>query len=314
MTSPIESGPDAERIPHGIAASWGVAAAPQRGPKRELTLERITEVAIEIADEEGLEAVSMNRVATKLGFTSMSLYRYVSGKDDLLQLMFDAASDVPLATFDGSWREQLTQWGAIVRAGYRAHPWLSSMPPSSTPSTPNRIAIVEAGIHAQRSLALPSNLKLTVTMLLLGYIGMFQLASHDTVHDSVRAALPELVTEDRFPTLAPLVADGLFDEPMNDSDQVFFFGFNRFLDGIEAWMRDGVDDTVERDHSLPAAVTKDSRVRDALKSVREAEERLRAAQAKATQAIDRVTERERKTAEKAAAKAEAKAKKRAKND
>lgn len=298
------------RLPHGIAASWGIAAAPQRGPKRELTLERITEAAIEIADDEGLDAVSMNRVATKLGYTPMSLYRYVSGKDDLLQLMFDAASDVPLATFDGSWREQLTQWGAIVRAGYRAHPWLSSIPPSATPSTPNRVAIVEAGIHAQRSLELPSNLKLTVTMLLLGYIGMFQLASHDTVQDSVRAVLPDLVTPDRFPTLAPLVADGLFDQPMDDNDQVFFFGFNRFLDGVEAWMREGVGGASERDNSIPAAVTKDSRVRDAMKSVREAEDRLRAAQAKATQAIDRVVERERK----AAARAEAKAKKRSKTD
>lgn len=310
MTSPTDHDPDAPRIPHGIAASWGVAAAPQRGPKRELTLERITEAAIEIADEEGLEAVSMNRVATKLGFTPMSLYRYVSGKDDLLELMFDAASDVPLATFDGSWREQLTQWGAIVRAGYRAHPWLSSMPPSSTPSTPNRVAIVEAGIHAQRGLSIPPNVKLTVTMLLLGYIGMFQLASRDTVHNSVRAALPDLVSEDRFPTLAPLVAEGLFDTPMLDNDQAFFFGFNRFLDGIEAWTRDNSAEKESRDHSLPAAVTKDGKVRDALKAVRDAEDRLRAAQAKAAQAIDRVTERERKAAQKAAAKA----KKRAKND
>lgn len=302
MTS-IDPDADDPRIPHGIAAAWGVAAAPQRGPKRELTLERITEAAIEIADEESLDAVSMSRVASKLGYTPMSLYRYVSGKDDLLELMFDAASDVPLASFDGSWREQLTQWGAIVRAGYRAHPWLSSMPPSSTPSTPNRMAIVEAGMHALRSLEIPPNAKLTVTMLLLGYIGMFQLASRDTVHDSVRAALPDLVSAEHYPTLAPYVADGLFETPMHDNDQAFFFGFNRFLDGVETWMRDNGGENDQRDLSLPAAVTKDGKVRDALKAVRDAEERLRAAQAKAAQVIERVTERERKAAEKAAAKA-----------
>lgn len=310
MTDPLDTG-ELTAIPHGIAATWGIAAAPQRGPKRELTLERITEAAIEIADAEGLEAVSMSRVATKLGFTPMSLYRYVSGKDDLLQLMFDAAADVPLAAFDGSWREQLLQWGSVVRAGYRAHPWLSAMPPSATPSTPNRLAIVEAGMHAQRDLDVPVNIRLTVTMLLLGYIGMFQLASRDPLEASVRRVLPDLVTEDRFPTLAPLVTEGLFAAPMDDSDEVFFFGFNRFLDGFESWMSVGDGEPSLRDFGLPAEVTHDSRVRDAMKAVKEAEERLRAAQAKAAAAVDRITERERKAAEKAAAKA---AKKRPKAD
>ena len=313
MSDPLDTG-ELAAIPHGIAATWGVAAAPQRGPKRELTLEKITEAAIEIADAEGLEAVSMSRVATNLGFTPMSLYRYVSGKEDLLQLMFDAAAAVPLASFDGSWREQLVQWGSVVRAGYRAHPWMAAMPPSATPSTPNRLAIVEAGMHAQRDLGVSANVRLTITMLLLGYIGMFQQASRDPLDDAVRRVLPDLVTADRFPTLAPLVADGLFAKPMEDSDRVFFFGFNRLLDGIEVWLDSPDADAVrdlDRDHSLPAEITRDGRVRDAMKAVREAEEKLRTAQSKAAAAIDRVTERERKAAERAAAKA---AKKRGKDD
>ncbi|MGO3649649.1 TetR/AcrR family transcriptional regulator C-terminal domain-containing protein [Agrococcus casei] len=294
-----------EGMPHGIAASWGIAAEGQRGPKRELSLERITEAAIAIADDEGLESVSMSKVATALGYTPMSLYRYVTGKDDLLQLMFDAASDVPLASTEGTWREQLTHWAAVVRAGYRAHPWLAAIPPSATPTTPNRIAIVEAGLHAMRSLHAPGPIKLSVTLLLLGYVAMYQTASRDSVDPAVRSALRMLIDVESYPELAPLVADGVFDEPIVDSDSTFYFGFQRFLDGIEAWMHaEGhVDDPAP---DLPAAIVRDGGVRAAQKAVREAEERLRAAQAKASQAIAKVADRERKAAEKIAAKEEKK--------
>ncbi|WMT39475.1 TetR/AcrR family transcriptional regulator [Paenibacillus sp. D2_2] len=81
-------------LPLGVALSWGLVEPPKRGPKREMSIEKIVKAAITIADEEGLSAVSMNRIATTLGFTTMSLYRYVPGKDDLLLLMMDAACDI----------------------------------------------------------------------------------------------------------------------------------------------------------------------------------------------------------------------------
>jgi AcrR family transcriptional regulator len=76
-------------LPRGIALAWGIAADPQRGPKRELSVEKIVDAAIEIADADGLGAVSMSSVANRLGYTTMSLYRYVSAKDDLIVLMND---------------------------------------------------------------------------------------------------------------------------------------------------------------------------------------------------------------------------------
>lgn len=70
MTEDVEP-----ELPRGIALAWGVAANPQRGPKREMSVERIVEAAVEIADADGLGAVSMAAVAARLGFTPMSLYR-----------------------------------------------------------------------------------------------------------------------------------------------------------------------------------------------------------------------------------------------
>ena len=65
-------------LPRGVALAWGVAADPQRGPKREMSVERIVDAAVELADAEGLGAVSMAAVAARLGYTPMSLYRYVT--------------------------------------------------------------------------------------------------------------------------------------------------------------------------------------------------------------------------------------------
>lgn len=86
-------------LPRSIALAWGIAANPQRGPKREMSVERIVEAAVELADAEGIGAVSMAAVAKRLGFTPMSLYRYVTAKDDLLLLMQDEATGVPTLAY-----------------------------------------------------------------------------------------------------------------------------------------------------------------------------------------------------------------------
>ncbi|WP_199044271.1 TetR/AcrR family transcriptional regulator [Glycomyces salinus] len=96
------------------------------GPKPKLTIERITEAAIAIADREGIAAVNMRCVATELGVGTMTLYRYVPGKAELLDLMVDIVSD-PRA--DGpdptgkDWREILEFLGSSALEFYRRHPW-----------------------------------------------------------------------------------------------------------------------------------------------------------------------------------------------
>ena len=74
-------------------------------------LDQITAAAIGLADAEGLAAVSMARVAETSGYSTMALYRYVSGKDELLMLMSDAtAPDPPDLSGAGSWRDALELW------------------------------------------------------------------------------------------------------------------------------------------------------------------------------------------------------------
>src|SRR3954447_2580182 len=78
-------------LPAGVRAAWGIDAARTRGPRRALSVGAIAAAGIAVAERDGLQAVSMGRVAAELGASPMGLYRYVSGKDELLALMVDAA-------------------------------------------------------------------------------------------------------------------------------------------------------------------------------------------------------------------------------
>ncbi len=304
---------DTPDLPHAHAVTWGVAELPHRGPKRELTTEQIVEAAIEIADAEGLDAVSMGKVAAAVGVAPMSLYRYVTGKDGLLLLMYDTASEVAVPGAGTTWRERLREWAVFVRAAYEAHPWLADLPPSSTPTTPNRLAIIEAGLAALEDVPAPDRMKLPTLLLLLGYIALYSKASSDAgVDDEVRRALPELVTDERFPLLAPAVRAGAFGTRDADDDRGFGFGLSRLFDGIERWLeRNEPDEAFER---MPTAILDDKQVREAAKLVDEARTRLRQAEAKAADAVAKAVERlqaiearDEAAAARAAAKAELRA-------
>lgn len=91
MSSPEPDDP----LPQSVQLAWGLSDTGTRGPRRGLTLEQVLDAAIEVAGAEGLEALSMSRVAKQLGFTTMSLYRYVSNKDQLVELAWDRAIGSP---------------------------------------------------------------------------------------------------------------------------------------------------------------------------------------------------------------------------
>src|SRR3954465_13932552 len=136
-------------LPRAVALSWGVAERPQRGPKRELSIERIVDTAIELAGAEGLGAVSMSRIAGELGFTTMSLYRYVTSKDDVLALMQDAVCELPIPSEDDDtdWRSGLRLWAMASIQVIEAHPWFPDIPISGMPLMPNNLAVLDWGLR-----------------------------------------------------------------------------------------------------------------------------------------------------------------------
>ncbi len=157
-------------LPRGIALAWGVAANPQRGPKREMSVEKIVDAAVELADAEGIGAVSMAAVAAKLGFTPMSLYRYVTAKDDLLLLMQEEATGLPPASHlevDG-WRARLLALYEAQIMLYLRHPWMLSLPITGSPITPNSSAWLDAGLAALEETPLTAEERLAVALAMTG--------------------------------------------------------------------------------------------------------------------------------------------------
>jgi tetracycline repressor-like protein len=117
-------------LPPGLDLLWGRRGGGTRGPKPGLSVDAIVETAVAIADAEGLDAVSMARVAKELGFTTMSLYRHVSIKDELLQLMWNASAQGAegLVLEGEGWRHRLRMWAIVQREMLDRHPWITQMP------------------------------------------------------------------------------------------------------------------------------------------------------------------------------------------
>lgn len=318
-TPPPAAPPDPE-LPRAVALAWGIAANPQRGPKRELSIERIVEAAIEIADAEGIGAVSMSRVAASLGFTTMSLYRYVTSKDDLILLMSEDASlvSVPDESIERGWREGVTAWVLAMRTAYREHPWLVDIPISGAPITPNSLAIVNWFLREVRDLPLTDGEKMSALLLVTSYTRATSTQDRDLTAaaaasdpadvsgENAFAALIELVTPERFPYLAPLfAAGGYVAEPgagSIDTQDDFEFGLERILDGI-AFHISRVESgaAAVKPAPLPPQLEppRDAKVKEAARVRREAEKALREAQKREREAIKRALEREKQTREKA---------------
>lgn len=238
----------AHGLPHALALLWGLVPEPQRGPRRGLSIDQIAGAAVAIANEDGLEAVSMARVAKSLGYTTMSLYRYVTGKDDLLLLMLEVTPPIefPEPRPGDGWRSGLDRWTRYVVEVYRAQPWRLDVPVSGPPITPANLRVADAALGAMADLPLDDEEKLAVLMVLTGYAHSAAKLERDlgrptvepTEAAAVAAALGQFVTPERYPHLAPVVASGAYfgDGQPSAGDADVDFGLERILDGVAVYV------------------------------------------------------------------------------
>jgi AcrR family transcriptional regulator len=213
---------------------WGRTARPRPGPKASLTTSGIATVAIAIADAEGLAAVSMKRIADSFGFTTMSLYRYVPGKTELVDLMFDTAMGPPpsLAGGVGGWRPKLERWTRALWSKVLRHPWALEVLTRLRVPGPNELAWMESGVAALAETRLSGPVMLDVQIR-----GAAQYAVNppESGHrmtaeqwaDGVNALL-QLHGRD-FPALRAAVATGALQQSGDPLD----FGLHCVLSGLE---------------------------------------------------------------------------------
>jgi AcrR family transcriptional regulator len=193
----------------------------------------------------------MSRVAADLGVSTMSLYRYVAAKDELLALMSDLAWETPPARRgpEESWRDGLSRWAWTERAVIRRNPWVLRIPISGPPVTPNAIAWLEVGLDCLRDTGVEEGEKLSVILLLTGFVRNQAMLEADIAAAQAAGTTPpepellasygrllaRLTDPERFPALHAVIASGVFDHPGDgNGDDDFVFGLERVLDGIEA--------------------------------------------------------------------------------
>ncbi|CAM3996326.1 TetR/AcrR family transcriptional regulator C-terminal domain-containing protein [Smaragdicoccus niigatensis] len=212
----------------------------------ELTVDAVVAAALRIADSEGLEAASMRRVASEVGVATMALYRFVSGRDDLVLRMMDlACADLVIAESDPShWRERLDWLTRQFWQCLRRHPWLASAMSMTRPQPlPNALPYSEAIIDALRTAGFSPADSLTMHLGLMNLVrGLAETVeteladqaatgiTNDEWADTQTDSLLELMPSDRFPRMNELVQQ---DYPY-DHDTIFEMGVRCFLDGV-AW-------------------------------------------------------------------------------
>jgi AcrR family transcriptional regulator len=235
----------AESLKRSLALLWGTATGPSRGPRPGLTRERIVRAAVDIADAEGLAALSMRRIAGALGAGAMTLYRYVPGKDELIDLMVDEvyAEDLPLDE-TGSWRERLEAACRQEWRHYHRHPWLLHVPQGRPLLGPNSMRATEATLRILDGTGLDPVEMIDAIVTTSSFVaGLARTsveasrAERDTgVSDeewwlAQRPYLDELMAGGDIPLLSRVGEGGGFE---GSQDRGFEFGLQRILDGIEA--------------------------------------------------------------------------------
>ncbi|OBG20175.1 TetR family transcriptional regulator [Mycolicibacterium celeriflavum] len=222
-------------LPQALKTLWQEPSAPTRS--RGLTRDRIVNAAIELADADGLGALSMARLADRLGCGTMSLYRHVSNKDELVMFMLSAAPGPAPSVDSTDWTAALTNWATGLWEVYHRHPWILQAAAAGPPVDPGQLAWLDAGLAALSRTGLAERDKLTAVMAVLHFIrgaAALDIEAGSVDWSDYPGLLRNLIAPERFPALAAALDDGVFDPTDDDPDAQFRSGLNLLVDGIAA--------------------------------------------------------------------------------
>jgi len=240
--------PPGDQARFSIQLLW----APKQPRKPGLSADRIVEAAIALADREGLDAVSMRRVAQELGGGTMSLYRHVPGKNELLELMFDRVigEGVDVEPPPGTWRERLETIAWKSWRLYHSHPWVIAVSHTRPPLGPGVLDSYEQMLRAVDGIGLTgAEMNATCTLISDFTSGAARRAVSEAQEERVTGVSTESWWEsradfweeyfdpERYRTIVRIYEEGAYEEEGAGGgfgDAAFAYGLARILDGIEA--------------------------------------------------------------------------------
>jgi AcrR family transcriptional regulator len=229
---------------------WEDRSRPTRGPKPALIPDDVVQAAMQLANEEGLAAVTMHAVAARLGFTTMAIYRYFPNKEALLDAIVDAGMGLPPRPTEprGDWRADVLRWAHAKRAMLCARPWLAELPFVAAPHGPNWLSWLEALSEPLSRTGLTAADVGQMISVVDGYtrgasdtaISLARARARGTSEKewaaAVGADLGRAIGDPRFPSFASLLTAPSEKRPRT-MEESFDFGLQRVLDGIDLYIR-----------------------------------------------------------------------------
>ncbi len=219
-------------------------------PRAALSREQIAAAALAVADAEGVDAVTMRRIARELGSGTMSLYRHVRTKDEVIDLIVDAAlgeEDRPAGP-SGDWRADLHRLAEAKRAVMLRHPWLARAAAGRPALGPNALASTEYALAALAGRGLAMEEAARVINTLNAFVtGFVQTEVEEAAwrrppeeegdggggdwRERTLPYLQQVLDSGRFPHFTRLVNEA---EPYPDTGEAFAWQLRRVLDGLAA--------------------------------------------------------------------------------
>jgi len=212
---------------------------PSPQPRIPLTRDRILRAAIRIADEEGLDALTMRRLGQELDVQAMSLYNHVANKDDLYQGIVDLAmSEIEVPSRDLDWKTALRQSAISAHQAFVRHPWACNLHMATPSINDERMEWMEGVLRTLREAGFSPNMTHHAYHALDSHITGFTLwlvnmpfDSREELLDMAQEFIPR-IPADRFPYVIEHANEHLEDPDPNEPSE-FEFGLDLILEGLE---------------------------------------------------------------------------------
>jgi AcrR family transcriptional regulator len=226
----------------------GVHVRAARGPQPAYSRDQIAAAAVKIADAEGLEAVSMRRIAAELGSGTTSLYRYITKKDELLDLMSEAVLEVErLPKRSGNWRADLRRIAYHIRSMSLQHPWTIGISTFRSAMGPNTLRCLEVTLGAIDEFGLDIDEMLVISNTLFTFARGYAAGEIAEAEASRRSGLNRdqwlrsrsehtqaILRSGKYPMFARIVRDAKAPHDPDAAERGFAMGLEHLLNGIDA--------------------------------------------------------------------------------
>jgi AcrR family transcriptional regulator len=214
-------------------------STPGPEPRVPLSRERVLRAAILLADEDGIEALTMRELGLRLGVEAMSLYNHVANKDDILDGMVDlVVSEIELPSDTVGWKEAMRRRAISAQAIFSLHSWASALIDSRESSGPARLRYLDWVIGTLRRAGFTLEMAARAFSLLDSYIygfGRQQLNAAvplDMTPEEMAEAFLRAIPADEYPSLREMVVEHAMKSGYDESAD-FEFGLDLVLDGLE---------------------------------------------------------------------------------